>query len=181
MSGIGHVGDTHGVSAAGNMWTSDGIYESTDYDPYITYDLGGVVNVETMRIWNYNEAGLSGFGPKDVEVFAGPTLASMSSQGLFGLLQATELGTYTGEDVDVSFAGVRYVMFDILNNHDGAVFDGTGQIPGADGRSLTGLSEVRFVVTSAAVPEPATLVLLGLGGLALFGPAIFRRRRAPRG
>ena len=180
LSGIGEAGDTH-VSAAdpGYMWTSDGVYETTDYDPYITYDLGGVVNVETMRIWNYNEAGFSEFGPKDVEVFAGPTLASMTSRGLFDLLQATELGTYTGEDIDVSFVGVRYVMFDILSNFDGAVFDGTGQIPGADGRSLTGLSEVRFVVT--AVPEPGTLALLGLGGLALFGLAIFRRCRVPKG
>jgi hypothetical protein len=148
----------------------------SDFDPFITYDLGGVVNVETMRIWNNNQAGFSHLGVGTMEVFAGETLGSLPSQGIFVLNQAPGADGYTGQDIDVNFAAVRYVMFDILSNFDGAVFDGTGTQGGADGRFLTGLSEVRFVVT--AVPEPGSLALLGMGGMMLFGLTVGRRRRA---
>jgi len=176
LSGIGEAGDTHiNASDPGYVWTTDGTYESVDYDPFITYDLGGLVNVETMRIWNDNTAGFTHLGVATMEVFAGATLDSLTSRGEFALDQATGLTTYTGQDIEVDFTGVRYVKFDILTNPDGAVFDGTGTQGGADGRFLTGLSEVRFVV--APVPEPGTLALAGLGGLMMLGLGFFRRRR----
>ena len=43
---------------------------------------------------------------------------------------------------------MRYIKLDIMTSWDGAVFDGTGTQKGADSRSLTGLSEIRFEGTS---------------------------------
>ena len=45
-----------------------------------------------------------------------------------------------------------------------------------DPRSLTGLSEIRFVVNSVTIPTPAALP----AGLALLGLAMGRRRRVRR-
>jgi len=145
LSGPGSAGDTHSNNGESTMWTSQGSYGS-DYDPYITFDLGSTCDVSVMRIWNFNYAGFTEMDVANMEVFAGPTLASMTSRGVFALTEAPGTNDYTGEDFAVNFAGVRYIKFDILTSHDGAVFEGTGTQGGADGRSLTGLSEVRFEV-----------------------------------
>jgi len=176
MSGIGEAGDAHNNFSEGVVWTTMGNLPPgpSDFDPFVTYDLGGVLDVKTMRIWNNNQAGFSHLGVGSMEVFAGPTLASLTSEGVFDLLQATELSDYAGQDIDVAFDGVRYIMFDILTNLDGAVFDGTGTQGGRDGRFLAGLSEVRFTVEPDVIPEPATVALLAGGLLALV------RRRSGR-
>ncbi|MHC4962987.1 MAG: hypothetical protein ACYTGA_12820, partial [Planctomycetota bacterium] len=157
LSGDGSQGSMHGNSAEGTMWTSQGSY-GADYDPYITYDLGGIYNVSAIRIWNWNHSGITYMDVADMEVFAGPTLTSMTSRGVFAVDQAPGTATYTGQDFTVNFTDVRYVRFDILSNHDGAVFGPTetGTNGGSDGRSLTGLSEVRFEgkSTRATNPDP---------------------------
>ena len=147
---LGDVGDTHiNASDPGYVWTTVGNLgptPPTDFDPTIIYDLGDVdvYDVSVMRIWNDNSAGFTHLAAKDVEVFAGRTLEALSSRGTFTFAQAPGLVSYTGQDIPVSFARVRYIKFDILTNHDGAVFDGTGTEGGTDGRHLAGLAEVRF-------------------------------------
>ena len=60
---------------------------------------------------------------------------------------------YAGHAIPVDYRGIRYIKLDIRTNHDGAVFNGTGSIRGlADGRSLTGLSEIRFEGPATAAP-----------------------------
>ena len=124
LAGIGKAGDTHiNVADPGFIWTTVGNFgpaPATDLDPFITYDLGGPVNLKTIRIWNDNSAGLTHLGRKDVEIFAGPTLASMTSRGTIALDPASGLPTCHGEDHAVDYAGVRYVKFDIKSNLAGA-------------------------------------------------------------
>jgi len=181
-----HCVDGSGLTGGGHVnwedpsvvWTTLGPYEVTDFDPYITFDLGGVYDVTGIREWGYNSnfqddtlaaAGvyISIMGPDEVDVFTSTDGANFALATTVNFALAPGVDGYTGNDVAVNLPGVRYIKLDIMTNHDGAVFDGTGANGGLiDGRGLTGLSEIRFV------PEPATLVLLGLGGL-----ATLRRRR----
>ena len=147
LTGDGSAGSTHSNYGEGTMWTTVGnLGPGTDYDPYITFDLGGTCDVTKMRIWNFNYAGYTEMDVATLEVFTGETLGSMTSRGVFALTVATGANDYTGQDFVVTFTGVRYIKFDILTSHDGAIFGPTetGSNGGADGRSLTGLSEVRF-------------------------------------
>jgi len=42
VDGSGLVGKIHAVGESGIAWTSLGNFKTTDYDPYITYDLYGI-------------------------------------------------------------------------------------------------------------------------------------------
>lgn len=152
LTGDGSPGSTHLASGGeGNMWSSN----LGDVDPSITYDLGAVYDVNVMRIWNWNYAGFASMGVSNTEVFAGPTLGSMTSRGVFSLAQAPGTDGYLGEDVVVSFTGVRYISFDILSTHAGTTYP-----PGGAGGD-TGLSEVRFRGTAldvGAIITPAAAV-----------------------
>ena len=73
-SGIGGATDsTHGSVANGNMWTTRGNTGApADTNPYITYDLGGTTNLQTIRIWNYNENTFAKFGARVIRVSTSP-------------------------------------------------------------------------------------------------------------
>jgi hypothetical protein len=171
VSGV-PTGFTHGTVPGGTMWNTVG--RGQDNSPYITYDLGAVYDVTELRIWNFNEnwiAGVfTGFGMKNVKVFADLNANPTTFQGDYQFKKATGDATYAGEIISVSLLNVRYVKFAPQDNWDGAIFDGTFNNPGADGRGITGLSEVRF----AAVPEPTSMVF-GLGLTAAIGFATRRR------
>jgi len=155
MSGPGMPGDTHGNVSDSYMWTSEGNLGSPeDYDPYITYELGEIRDVTVMRIWNYNTAGFKFIGPNEVDVYTGTNGTDFTFAQTVNFAEAPGTVGYTGLDIAVNYIGVRYIKFDIMTNHDGAVFDGTGAVPGADGRSLTGLSEVRFEALRSRADNP---------------------------
>ena len=154
-SGLTGDGSTHLQGENGIVWTTFGIYGATDYDPYITYDLGNLYDVKTMRIWNYNSAyqvgslavNISIIGADEVDIYTSTNGTDFTFAETVNFSEAPGTDDYTGQDIAVDYPGVRYIKFDIMTNHDGAVFDGTGSNGGAiDGRSLTGLSEVRFGV-----------------------------------
>lgn len=174
----GLTGLMHTTTAGNTMWTTTGNGSAggtPDFDPYITYDLGAVYDITSAHIWNYNEGGLHVIGPDSVKVLTSTDGMNFVDQGNVNFADATGLGSYTGSNLALNLNGVQYIKFDILTNHDGAVFDGTGNTPGNDGRSLTGLSEIRFEGTPTT-PEPNTflLAITGLVGFAI------RRRRARR-
>ncbi|MBC8341360.1 MAG: hypothetical protein H8E63_06830 [Proteobacteria bacterium] len=180
LTGIGNLGDAHDVVEGNQFWTTAGNLGGgfgTDFDPEITFDLGGVVNVTKIREWGYNNSAITFIGPDLVEIFTSTDGSTFISQGTVNFAQASGLNTYGGNDIAVDLQGIRYIKLDILTNHDGAVFDGTGVLGGTlDPRSLTGLSEIRFVVNSVTIPTPAALP----AGLALLGLAMGRRRRVRR-
>ena len=132
-------------------------------------------------------------------VIVAPSVAQVSSQHPFDL---DRLGRHTvdgsgmsgiGEAGDTHSNASEGVVWTTMGNlspgpsdldpfiiYDlGGVVDVTGQQGGPDGRFLTGLSEVRFVVESPDdIPEPVTVVLLGMGIAGLGGYLRRRRRRA---
>ncbi len=151
LTGNGSAGSYHQQGENAITWTTFGIYETTDYDPYITYDLGEDFDVATMRIWNYNSnlitngSPISIIGSYQVNVYTSVNGVDFTFAETVHFTQATGLNNYTGQDIAVDYRSIRYIKFDIMTNHDGAIFNGTGSNGGAvDGRSLTGLSEVRF-------------------------------------
>ena len=172
LTGDGSAGSTHAVGDTGIAWTTAGYYTggtvvAPDYDPYITLDLGSVYDIDTIREWGCTSL-YNYFGPDAVDVYtsADDITYTYAETVNFALAPAT---SYAGNDIAVNYIGVRYIKLDIMTSQEGAIFDGTGAAGGTiDGRSLIQLSEIRF----EGVPEPATMLLLGLGGVFL------RRRRA---
>jgi hypothetical protein len=154
---LGAADSTVDSYGEGQMWTTAGSTGATpDLNPFITYDLGEVYTLQTTRIWNYNDEG------PDPQFGASSILLSTSVDGTnfttFGIINPAEAGNppLAAQDFVTGVAGVRYVQMQILTNYDSppAIFwssiTGTNQ-PGADGRYLTGLSKVRFVVAAGPV------------------------------
>ncbi len=163
---LGAADSTHGNVANANMWTTKGNTATpSDLDPYITYDLGAITDLQTIRIWNYNENTYTKFGAKRIRV---STSQDNSTWTVWGDITLAKGGSTTAEpaqDFTAAVSAIRYVKFQILSNWDGASFWSsiTGSSSGGtDGRYLVGLSEVRFegttTVMAAAVsnPSPAT-------------------------
>jgi len=169
-------------SGEGVHWTTKGgVQTPNDQAPFITYDLGSVANVTGIHVWNGNQEGGDGFGPytqeapRLVDIFAGTGLDSLSLAGRVTFLPGTGDDTYTGDDVaDLpALEGVQFVRFQFVDTYDNAVFPSadTTFAPGDRGRYLVNLSEVRF--STRAVPEPASALVMLLGGLGV----LVRRRR----
>ena len=82
---FGDFGDTHiNIALEGYYWTTN----PGDAAPEITFDLGGLYDVTSMRIWNWNYTGLTDGGVKDVDVYVGATLGSMALVGSYAFNQA---------------------------------------------------------------------------------------------
>jgi len=176
LTGTGAAGSVHSNAINGTLWNTGGSLGGNDpsgttgvndFDPFITFDLGDVYAVDTIRIWNYNGVDGQSFsllGPDDIELFAGLTLGSLTSQGSIAPLQASATNGELGEDFAVGIVA-RYIQFDIKSNYDGAIFGPAeiGANGGANGLSLTGLSEVRF--EGVIVPEPSSGFLLLFGAI----------------
>jgi len=168
VSGILGAADSTVDNDAGAMWTTDGNFAApNDLNPSITYDLGGVYNLQTTRIWNYNEGGFSRVDPSSILLSASADGVNFTTFGIINPAQGGESGAEPAQDFATAASGVRYVKMQILTNWDGAIFwssiTGASQ-PGNDGRALTGLSEVRFEGTRAILqPVLAGGVSLGAG------------------
>ncbi|MFI4860841.1 MAG: PEP-CTERM sorting domain-containing protein [Phycisphaerales bacterium JB063] len=160
-----------------NAPTGGDYFDAGVPNPTLVYDLtgGGDTTIGSILLWQYqNDGGGTAVGnhARTIEVrintdaqgtgsFAGPaqvlTLDSVLALGGTNSAQAFGLGGDSG----------RYVQLTFTDNHFGDP-DGQGVAGGGD---RVGIGEVRFA--TEVVPEPGSLALLGLGGLALL-----RRRRA---
>jgi alpha-L-fucosidase len=150
----GSLGPVHASGEDGMSWTTVGsLGPGTDYDPYITYDLGAVTDVATIREWGYNSnfqvgspaVNIAVIGPDEVDVYTSVDGVIYTFAETVHFALAPGVAGYNGHAIPVNYTGIRFIKLDIKTNHDGAVFDGTGNLRGTkDGRSLTGLSEIRF-------------------------------------
>ena len=160
---------THTSYATSNMWlNSDASYDDVS-NQWIIFDLGSVCDLESTKIWNYNEAcswadptnGYMPFwaqrrGVYEMEVLVSGDKATWTSMGLKYLTAAPGSEDVAfGEIIALNTTGVRYVKFDINSNQTQSGVWTPPDSVGEDG--YVGLSEVQFVEASpsAARPNPA--------------------------
>lgn len=153
LSGLGNAGDSHTTGESGVVWTTNGnIAAPNDLNPEIIFDLGSLYDITKIREWGYNDPtvngssgqSVSGFSPNQVDIYTSSDGTNYTFAETTNFAKAPGSNDYAGHDIAVNYPGVRYIKLDIMSNHDNATFDGTGTTPGLDGRSLTGLSEIRF-------------------------------------
>lgn len=146
----------HSVEPDGDMWLVGCGACSNGNLGWIQWDLGQSRNLTGFHLWNYNEQttySLRGVQTADILISLNGT--DYTNLGSRTFVQASGAASYTGEDY-VLATTARYVKFNITSNFNAAE---TG---------FVGLSEIRFTDDSA-VPEPASMGLLALGGAALLG------------
>lgn len=145
------TGATHAGGTPTNAWAATGGVTGT-----ITFNLGGVFDLDGMAIWNFNANSI--FGIDDLTIDG--SLDGVTYAPLPGTPTSFGIGA-SGSEVAQLFsftATTQFVRFNVTSSHGG---------PGV------GMSEVMFTGAAAAVPEPGSIAVLGLG---LFGLAAFRRR-----
>jgi hypothetical protein len=163
IDGSGIVDGLHD-DAYTNMWMTDQAVQAAS----LTFDLGAAYDLAAVDIWNYNYgdpgfASLLDRGAKDFSVWLSADGVSYDQVFAGTLAQGTgELLAAQRFNLD---GGARYVRLDLLNNYATDPY-----IP----YTATGLSEVRFDGTLAAVPEPASWAMM-IAGFGLTGAAMRRR------
>jgi hypothetical protein len=158
------------VHGAGSWSAVDGYWLGGSGNT-LTFDLGGSFDIESIYLWNY--AANSDNSDRGIKTFdisfstdGGSSYSTAESASSLGISDFNEdvIGGFFGNegynsvqqrDFTSAQSGVTNIRFSNLTTNGG---------------NLAGLEEIRF----GAVPEPASLALMGLGGLMLIGG---RRRR----
>lgn len=146
----------HSLVFAGNEWFS----EQGSVAATVTYDLGAAVSIDRLALWNED---FSGIGRLDLSYSVdNVTFLALAS----GLTPTDTLNNsdYGPEVFGFGATAARYVRFTMTE---------CPQAPA--GFEACAIGEVAF--RAAAVPEPATLFLLGTG---LVGATVARRRQSAR-
>jgi hypothetical protein len=145
---------------------------------HITFNLNGTWNVDSFRVWNYNEVGANTFinrGVQNLTISTALTAAGTytplinpgTSNTTWTFDEAPGSSSYTGQVITFSLpVTAAFIRFDISSNW------GLEPVQN-DQDNYVGLSEVQF--DSLAVPEPATAALTCAGLLGLL--ALARRKQ----
>ncbi len=138
---------------------------------FIMMDLGGAQDVGSVRFWNMNaQPSRVGRGVTQFNIAfstTGTALADFGAAQSFNPAIAPGADGYTGELFSLTPAtGATYAL---LTFGDGTELSNEGTF---GGDNFAGFSEIQLY---SVIPEPTTLSLLALSGLAMVG---VRRRRA---
>lgn len=169
VDGSGLTGGAHQAQPDGTSWDT----LPTDMAPRITFDLGASYNVDGFHVWNYDSGAYGGVpywerAAKEVVISTSSDGVDFTSLGTFTFAPSPGTDGYLGETISLGGVTASFIRFDILSNYSAQGFE-----------FGVGLAEVRFLGSTAAVPEPASIAMLALGGLAVGLAA--RRRSAVRG
>jgi hypothetical protein len=172
IDGSGLSGGVH-ANTVGTSWlTPNGNDPSDDW---IEWDLGASYTLNSIQVWNVNNNGNATFSTEDVDIYFSNAASPGDPEGAGSanwihytgsevtLPQAPasnntgfDLATVAGSALPAS--AVRFVRFELNSGYHGT-------------NTYTGIAEIQFDGT--AIPEPSSLALIGLGGLAFF----LRRRK----
>ena len=144
----------HTNNPDGTMWLSAGInFEKSagdnrpdDRSPFLIFDLGRDLPLGKIEVYNYNEShvrDLTARGVKKLRISAGGKNSPDAFKLDLGVHEIPKASGSEGIAVPLEFPGptVRFVRFDILENHNGAVFPAEGEPPD---NGFVGLAEVHF-------------------------------------
>jgi hypothetical protein len=151
----------------GMMWLSD----TSDTAPSVYYGFADSVTIDQLTIWNFNDRSQLSAGILEARVLYTTDTAlalkdrSWSAAGIITVARGTGVGIYEANtliDVATELPGLNEVeltgiMLEVISTY---------------GSTQAGLSEIHF--DGEVVPEPATMGLLAVGGMAMLRS---RRRR----
>ena len=156
-SGIFGAADTVAGGDPNSMWYSNPFLSPPDTQPWVVFDFGGLYNVQTTRIWNYNsdEAGgvFTVYGAADVIESSSTDGTNFTQVAEFFPAQAPGTNSEPAQDFSTPVTGVRYVKLQIMVTFGGA--------------QATGFSGVRFVAggSNANLLETQISLKNGVAGL----------------
>jgi hypothetical protein len=144
---LGAADSTHGNDTEGSMWYSNPFSTPADTSPVVTFDLGGVADLLTTRIWQYNQpGGFAVYGAKNLQLSVSANTTNYTALTMIAPRQAGGTNDEPAQDFITVASGIRYVRMQITNTFGGV--------------NASGLSEVRFITKSTGVD----LKLTGLQG-----------------
>ncbi len=141
---LGAADSTHGNDVNAAMWYSDPFLTPPDTTPWVVLDFGAAYDLETTRIWQFNQEpyGFTVYGAAEVEISVSSDNTNYTSLGSVFPTRAGGTNGEPAQDFSTPNTGVRYVKLQIWTSFGGA--------------QATGLSEVRFVVASNTAPPVIT-------------------------
>jgi len=145
--GSGVYVHTSNVSADGScMWNGD-------WNSWLRFDLGKPYHVNGVYVWNYNEAGWTTRGVKQMAITASTDGQHFTPVGTFTLESAP--GTDDDQGQAIAFPRVvraRYFRWQILSNYRGAEQSGLAEVRFSD----AGRKAVPTTPGSRPTPAPGT-------------------------
>ena len=112
------------------MWYSDPFLTSSDTTPYVVLDLGGDYDLQTTRIWQYNQSpyGFTVYGAAEVEISVSSDNVSYNSLGSVFPTRAGGTNGEPAQDFSTPTNGVRYVKLQIWISFGGAQATGLSEV-----------------------------------------------------
>lgn len=162
--------DTHSTERERVSWLSKGIgfhgekLSSGDFTPYLVFDLGENFDstnaLDSIKIWNYNEANLTKRGVKEINIYSSTTPNPKDPNRILHRTMILQEGGSQGpQDVflveKTETPQNRYIVFEIKSNHGGITYpiaEKDWENAQKRDNAFVGLAEVQFFVPNSENP-----------------------------